>query len=121
MQAANAAFLKFRDVPAPKRGELVRLMGEELRKYKKELGLLVATEMGKSLAEGEGEVQEMIDMADFCVGQSRMLYGLTTHSERANHRLYEQWQPLGVVGVFSAFNFPVAVWAWNAFIAAICE
>jgi len=120
IQASHAAFLKFRDVPAPKRGELVRLMGEELRKYKKELGLLVATEMGKSLAEGEGEVQEMIDMADFCVGQSRMLYGLTTHSERANHRLYEQWQPLGVVGVFSAFNFPVAVWAWNAFIAAIC-
>jgi aldehyde dehydrogenase (NAD+) len=120
VQSAHAAFLKFRDVPAPKRGELVRLIGEELRKYKKELGLLVATEMGKSLAEGEGEVQEMIDMADFCVGQSRMLYGLTTHSERANHRLYEQWQPLGIVGVFSAFNFPVAVWAWNAFIAAIC-
>lgn len=120
IQASHVAFLKFRDVPAPKRGELVRLMGEELRKYKKELGLLVATEMGKSLAEGEGEVQEMIDMADFCVGQSRMLYGLTTHSERTNHRLYEQWQPLGIVGVFSAFNFPVAVWAWNAFIAAIC-
>lgn len=120
VQASHTAFLKFRDVPAPKRGELVRLMGEELRRYKKELGFLVATEMGKSLAEGEGEVQEMIDMADFCVGQSRMLYGLTTHSERPNHRLYEQWQPLGVVGVFSAFNFPVAVWAWNAFIAVIC-
>ncbi|MCC2645780.1 MAG: aldehyde dehydrogenase family protein, partial [Burkholderiales bacterium] len=120
IQASNAAFLKLRDMPAPKRGELVRLIGEELRIYKKQLGLLVATEMGKSLAEGEGEVQEMIDMADFCVGQSRMLYGLTTHSERANHRLYEQWQPLGIVGVFSAFNFPVAVWAWNAFIAVIC-
>lgn len=120
VQASKAAFLKFRDVPAPKRGELVRQIGEELRKHKKELGLLVATEMGKSLAEGEGEVQEMIDMADFCVGQSRMLYGLTTHSERPNHRLYEQWQPLGIVGVFSAFNFPVAVWAWNAFIALIC-
>lgn len=120
IEQSHAAFLEFRDVPAPKRGELVRLIGEELRKYKKELGLLVATEMGKSLAEGEGEVQEMIDMADFCVGQSRMLYGLTTHSERNNHRLYEQWQPLGVVGVFSAFNFPVAVWAWNAFIAMIC-
>lgn len=118
--ASHAAFVKFRDVPAPKRGEIIRLIGQELRKHKKDLGLLVATEMGKSLAEGEGEVQEMIDMADFCVGQSRMLYGLTTHSERANHRLYEQWQPLGVVGVFSAFNFPVAVWAWNAFIAAIC-
>lgn len=117
---SHQAFIKLRDVPAPKRGELVRLMGEELRKYKKELGLLVATEMGKSLAEGEGEVQEMIDMADFCVGQSRMLYGLTTHSERPDHRLYEQWLPLGVVGVFSAFNFPVAVWAWNAFIAVIC-
>jgi aldehyde dehydrogenase (NAD+) len=120
VKASHAAFLKFRDIPAPKRGELVRLIGEELRKHKKELGLLVATEMGKSLSEGEGEVQEMIDMADFCVGQSRMLYGLTTHSERANHRLYEQWQPLGIVGVFSAFNFPVAVWAWNAFIALIC-
>ncbi|MDQ5920782.1 MAG: aldehyde dehydrogenase [Pseudomonadota bacterium] len=120
IKKSQLAFLLWRDVPAPKRGELVRIMGDRLRALKKELGLLVAIEMGKSLAEGEGEVQEMIDMADYCVGQSRMLYGLTTHSERPNHRLYEQWQPLGVVGVFSAFNFPVAVWAWNAFIAAIC-
>ena len=120
IQRSHAAFLKFRDIPAPKRGELVRLMGDKLRAVKKELGLLVAQEMGKSVAEGEGEVQEMIDMADYCVGQSRMLYGMTTHSERPNHRLYEQWQPLGIVGVFSAFNFPVAVWAWNAFVAAIC-
>jgi aldehyde dehydrogenase (NAD+) len=120
IKRSQAAFVKFRDVPAPKRGELVRQMGDKLRACKKELGLLVALEMGKSVAEGEGEVQEMIDMADYCVGQSRMLYGLTTHSERPNHRLYEQWQPLGIVGVFSAFNFPVAVWAWNAFIATIC-
>ncbi len=120
IKRSHEAFLKFRDVPAPKRGELVRQIGDKLRIHKKDLGLLVALEMGKSIAEGEGEVQEMIDMADYCVGQSRMLYGLTTHSERTNHRLYEQWQPLGVVGVFSAFNFPVAVWAWNAFIAVIC-
>lgn len=120
IQKAHEAFLQWRDVPAPKRGELVRLIGEKLREYKEELGLLVSIEMGKSKQEGEGEVQEMIDMADYCVGQSRMLYGLTTHSERKEHRLYEQWHPLGVIGVFSAFNFPVAVWAWNAFIAAIC-
>lgn len=120
IQRSQKAFLQIRDVPAPKRGELVRQMGDKLRLHKKELGLLVAQEMGKSVAEGEGEVQEMIDMADYCVGQSRMLYGLTTHSERPNHRLYEQWQPLGVVGVFSAFNFPVAVWAWNSFISLIC-
>ncbi len=120
IKRSQEAFLKFRDVPAPKRGELVRQIGDKLRIHKKDLGLLVALEMGKSIAEGEGEVQEMIDMADYCVGQSRMLYGLTTHSERASHRLYEQWQPLGIVGVFSAFNFPVAVWAWNAFIAVIC-
>ncbi len=120
IQKAHEAFLQWRDVPAPKRGELVRLIGEKLREYKEDLGLLVSIEMGKSKQEGEGEVQEMIDMADYCVGQSRMLYGLTTHSERSEHRLYEQWHPLGVVGVFSAFNFPVAVWAWNAFIAAIC-
>lgn len=120
IERTQLAFLSWRDVPAPRRGEMVRLIGDELRRVKKQLGLLVAFEMGKSIAEGEGEVQEMIDMADYCVGQSRMLYGLTTHSERASHRLYEQWQPLGVVGVFSAFNFPVAVWAWNAFIAMIC-
>jgi aldehyde dehydrogenase (NAD+) len=117
---ANKAFLAWRKVPAPLRGELVRLIGEQLRKFKQELGLLVSLEMGKSLTEGEGEVQEMIDMADFAVGQSRMLYGNTMHSERPEHRMYEQWHPLGTVGVLSAFNFPVAVWAWNAFIAAIC-
>lgn len=107
-------------VPAPKRGELVRLIGEELRKNKDALGTLVSLEMGKSKQEGDGEVQEMIDMADFAVGQSRMLYGSTMHSEREGHRMYDQWHPLGVVGVISAFNFPVAVWSWNAFIAAIC-
>ena len=107
-------------VPAPKRGEAVRLLGEELRAHKDELGTLVSLENGKILAEGHGEVQEMIDIADFAVGQSRMLYGLTMHSERPQHRMYEQWHPLGVVGIISAFNFPVAVWAWNAFLAAIC-
>ena len=106
--------------PAPKRGEIVRLIGNELRKHKSDLGMLVSLEMGKSLVEGEAEVQEMIDMADFAVGQSRMLYGNTMHSERPKHRMYEQWHPLGVVAVFSAFNFPVAVWAWNAFLSIIC-
>lgn len=114
------AFLSWRSVPAPARGELIRLLGECLRKNKDALGNLVAYEMGKSKQEGDGEVQEMIDMADFAVGQSRMLYGSTMHSERPQHRLYEQWHPLGVVGVISAFNFPVAVWAWNAFLAVIC-
>lgn len=117
---AQKAFLMWRNVPAPKRGELVREIGEELRKYKDLLGSLVSLEMGKSKQEGDGEVQEMIDMADFAVGQARMLYGKTMHSERLSHRMYEQWHPLGVVGVISAFNFPVAVWSWNAFIAAIC-
>lgn len=116
---AHQAFLKWRNVPAPKRGEIIRLIGEELRKNKDMLGSLVSLEMGKSKQEGNGEVQEMIDMADLAVGQSRMLYGRTMHSERPEHRMYEQWQPLGVVGVISAFNFPVAVWAWNAFVAAI--
>ena len=120
MVSAAAAAKAWRSVPAPKRGEAVRLMGEELRKYKSELGSLVALEMGKIKPEGDGEVQEMIDIADFAVGQSRMLYGLQMHSERPNHRMFEQWHPLGVVGVISAFNFPVAVWAWNAFLAAIC-
>ncbi len=118
--AAHKAFLQWRMVPAPKRGELIRQIGDALRKVKEPLGSLVALEMGKSRQEGYGEVQEMIDMADFAVGQSRMLYGSTMHSERPQHRMYEQWNPLGVVGVISAFNFPVAVWAWNAFIAAIC-
>lgn len=110
----------WRTVPAPKRGEAIRLLGEELRRYKTELGTLVSLENGKILAEGLGEVQEMIDIADFAVGQSRMLYGNTMHSERPQHRMYEQWHPLGVVGIISAFNFPVAVWAWNACLAAIC-
>ena len=117
---SEAAFKLWREVPAPKRGEAVRLMGEELRKHKDALGSLVSLEMGKIKPEGDGEVQEMIDIADFAVGQSRMLYGRTMHSERARHRMYEQWHPLGIVGVISAFNFPVAVWSWNAFIAAVC-
>ncbi len=117
--AVQAASL-WRSVPAPKRGEAIRLIGEELRRAKQDLGMLVSLENGKILAEGLGEVQEMIDIADFAVGQSRMLYGLTMHSERPGHRMYEQWHPLGVVGIISAFNFPVAVWSWNAFLAAIC-
>jgi len=118
--AAQKSFLEWRRVPAPKRGEVVRAIGEALRRHKEALGTLISQEVGKSKQEGLGEVQEMIDMADFAVGQSRMLYGITTHSERPEHRLYEQWHPLGVVSVITAFNFPVAVWAWNAFIAAIC-
>jgi aldehyde dehydrogenase (NAD+) len=118
-QAAQA-FERWRMVPAPKRGLIVREIGEELRLHKNELGALVSIEMGKILQEGLGEVQEMIDIADFAVGLSRQLYGLTMHSERPMHRMYEQWHPLGVVGVITAFNFPVAVWAWNALIAAVC-
>lgn len=118
--ASQKTFSHWRQVPAPKRGELVRALGDALRTHKDALGSLVAYEMGKSKQEGDGEVQEMIDMADFAVGLSRMIYGLTMHSERPKHRMYEQWHPLGVVGVISAFNFPVAVWAWNAFIAAVC-
>ena len=120
LASAAATSVIWRKVPAPKRGEVIRLMAEELRKHKDALGSLVAMENGKIKAEGDGEVQEMIDIADFAVGQSRMLYGLTMHSERPSHRMYEHWHPLGVVGVISAFNFPVAVWAWNAFLAAIC-
>src|SRR5690606_6394241 len=105
---------------APLRGEAVRLCGEALRKHKDALGSLVSLEMGKIKPEGDGEVQEMIDIADFAVGQSRMLYGYTMHSERPGHRMYDQWHPLGLVGIISAFNFPVAVWAWNSFLAAIC-
>jgi len=115
---AHAAFLEWRKVPAPIRGELVRQLGNRLRELKGELGALVTLEMGKILPEGEGEVQEMIDICDFACGLSRQFYGLTMHSERPDHRMYEQWHPLGVVGVISAFNFPVAVWAWNAAIAA---
>ena len=117
---AQAVFQAWRTVPAPRRGEAIRLCGEALRANKDALGSLVALEMGKSKAEGDGEVQEMIDIADFAVGQSRMLYGYTMHSERPGHRMYEQYQPLGLVGIISAFNFPVAVWAWNSFLAAIC-
>ncbi|MCU0977398.1 MAG: aldehyde dehydrogenase family protein [Steroidobacteraceae bacterium] len=120
LASAAEAFRGWRQVPAPRRGEAVRLMGEALRAHKNDLGTLVTLEMGKIKAEGDGEVQEMIDIADFAVGQSRMLYGLTMHSERAQHRMYEQWHPLGVVGILTAFNFPVAVWAWNAFLAAVC-
>ena len=118
--AAETAYAEWRMWPAPKRGEVVRQIGEALRKYKEPLGRLVSYEMGKSLQEGYGEVQEMIDIADFAVGLSRQLYGLTMHSERPMHRMYEQWHPIGVVGIISAFNFPVAVWSWNAFIAWVC-
>ncbi|MEZ5532450.1 MAG: aldehyde dehydrogenase family protein [Steroidobacteraceae bacterium] len=117
---AVEAAAAWRAVPAPKRGEAVRRLGEALRRHKDDLGALVTLENGKIRAEGLGEVQEMIDIADFAVGQSRMLYGYTMHSERPQHRMYEQWHPLGVVAVISAFNFPVAVWAWNALLAAIC-
>lgn len=116
---AQEAFKTWRMVPAPKRGEIVRQMGEELRKYKEPLGKLVSYEMGKIYREGLGEVQEMIDIADFAVGQSRQLYGLTMHSERVKHRMYEQYHPLGIVGLITSFNFPVAVWAWNTMIALI--
>ncbi len=118
--AAQAAFLAWRDVPAPKRGEVIRQLGDALRARKRELGQLVALEAGKILAEGEGEVQEMIDICDFATGLSRQLHGLTIASERPGHRMMEQWQPLGVVGIISAFNFPVAVWAWNSALAAVC-
>jgi aldehyde dehydrogenase (NAD+) len=117
---ADAAFRTWRNVPAPKRGELVRLFGEELRAHKQALGRLVSIEVGKIVSEGRGEVQEMIDICDFAVGLSRQLYGLTIASERGDHRMMETWHPLGVVGVISAFNFPVAVWAWNASLALVC-
>jgi len=120
VQAAQKAFETWRLVPAPRRGEMVRVLGNKLRERKDDLGRLVSLENGKILSEGLGEVQEMIDICDFAVGLSRQLYGLSMHSERPGHRMYEQWQPLGVVGVVSAFNFPVAVWAWNAALAAVC-
>ena len=120
MKTAEEAFKTWRLVPAPKRGEIVRQIGDELRKHKDSLGKLVSYEMGKSLQEGLGEVQEMIDICDFAVGLSRQLYGLTMHSERPLHRMYEQWHPLGIVGIISAFNFPVAVWSWNAALAWVC-
>jgi aldehyde dehydrogenase (NAD+) len=117
---AQSAFTEWRTVPAPKRGEIVRQFGDALRENKDALGTLVSYEMGKSLQEGFGEVQEMIDICDFAVGLSRQLYGLTMHSERPSHRMYEQWHPLGVVGIISAFNFPVAVWSWNTALALVC-
>lgn len=117
---AQAAFLEWRLIPAPKRGDIVRQYGDVLRKYKDPLGRLVSYEMGKSLQEGWGEVQEMIDICDFAVGLSRQLYGLSMHSERPSHRMYEQWHPLGIVGIISAFNFPVAVWSWNSILAWVC-
>lgn len=120
MRNAQQAALAWRETPAPKRGDIIRQIGDCLRAHKSALGSLVSLEMGKSKQEGDGEVQEMIDIADFAEGQSRMLYGKTMHSERPEHRMYEQWHPYGVIGVISAFNFPVAVWAWNAFISAIC-
>ena len=120
IQTAEAAFKQWRMIPAPQRGEIVRQVGEALRKYKEPLGKLVSYEMGKSLQEGYGEVQEMIDICDFAVGLSRQLYGLSMHSERPGHRMYEQWHPLGIVGIISAFNFPVAVWSWNSMLALVC-
>ncbi|HZW39269.1 MAG TPA: aldehyde dehydrogenase family protein [Ignavibacteriaceae bacterium] len=120
MKTAEEAFEYWKHIPAPKRGEIVRQIGLKLRQYKQALGSLVSFEMGKSLQEGLGEVQEMIDICDFAVGQSRMLYGFTMHSERPNHRMYDQYHPLGIVGTVSAFNFPVAVFSWNAMIAAVC-
>ncbi len=120
VDTAHQAFLVWRNLPAPKRGEIIRQMGDRLRLHKDALGKLVSYEMGKSLQEGLGEVQEMIDICDFAVGLSRQLYGLTMHSERPLHRMYEQYHPLGVVGIISAFNFPVAVWSWNAMIAWVC-
>jgi aldehyde dehydrogenase (NAD+) len=120
VERAQAAFKVWRTTPAPRRGEAIRLCADALRKHKDELGSLVSLEMGKIKPEGDGEVQEMIDIGDFAVGLSRQLYGLTMHSERPGHRMYEQYHPLGVVGIISAFNFPVAVWAWNAFLAAVC-
>ncbi len=120
MRRAEKAAFVWRDMPAPKRGDIIRQIADMLRHNKDSIGTLISLETGKSKQEGSGEVQEMIDIADFALGQSRMLYGKTMHSEREAHRLYEQWHPLGVVGVISAFNFPVAVWAWNAFIGAVC-
>jgi len=120
VEQSDKAFINWRTVPAPKRGEIVREIGDALRHNKQDLGKLVSYEMGKSLQEGYGEVQEMIDIADFAVGLSRQLYGLTMHSERPQHRMYEQYHPLGIVGIISAFNFPVAVWSWNAMLAWVC-
>jgi aldehyde dehydrogenase (NAD+) len=118
---AAKAFQEWRTWPAPKRGEVIRQLAEAMRAKKKALGALVSLEMGKIRVEGEGEIQEMIDICDFAVGQSRMLYGLQMHSERPNHRMYEQWHPLGLVGIITAFNFPVAVWSWNSSARSPCS
>ncbi len=120
IKVAQQSFQEWRMIPAPKRGEIVREIAEELRKFKEPLGKLITLEMGKIIAEGMGEVQEVIDIADFAVGLSRQLYGLSMQSERPYHRMYEQWHPLGVVGIVTAFNFPMAVWSWNSMIAAVC-
>ena len=120
MASARTAFTFWRNVPAPKRGDIVRQFGDKLRVHKEALGKLVSYEMGKSYQEGLGEVQEMIDICEFAVGLSRQLHGLTMHSERPGHRMYEQYHPLGIVGIISAFNFPVAVWCWNTALAWIC-
>jgi len=120
LRVAEQASEFWKKVPAPERGNIIRKLGNKLRIKKRELGYLVSYEMGKSLQEGLGEVQEMIDICDYAVGLSRQLYGLTIQSERKDHRMMEQWHPLGVVGIISAFNFPVAVWSWNAAIAAVC-
>lgn len=120
MARAREVFREWRMMPAPRRGEAIRLIGDTIREHKSELGSLISLEVGKIKAEGDGEVQEMIDICDFAVGQSRMLYGKTMHSERPRHRMYEQWHPLGVVGVITAFNFPCAVWSWNSCISAVC-
>ena len=120
IEQSHTIFQKWKLLPAPKRGEVIRQIGDLFREKKSELAQLITIEMGKPLSESEGEVQELIDICDFAVGLSRMLYGLSMHSERPNHRMYEQWHPLGVVGVITAFNFPVAVWAWNAMVAAVC-
>ena len=120
VETSKSSFLEWRTLPAPQRGEVIRQLGNALREHKADLGLLVSLEMGKIRTEGEGEVQEMIDMCDFAVGLSRQLYGLTMASERPGHRMFEQWHPLGPVGILTAFNFPVAVWAWNAALAAVC-
>src|SRR6056300_1892956 len=120
LKVSQEAFVKWRSIPAPQRGEVIRRYGLLLREHKESLGKLVSWEMGKSLQEGWGEVQEMIDICDFAVGLSRQLHGFTMHSERPQHRMYEQYHPLGVVGIISAFNFPVAVWSWNAALAWVC-
>ncbi len=120
IRSADEAFRAWREVPAPVRGQVVRDIGDELRRHREALGALITIEMGKILPEGIGEVQEAVDMADFAVGLSRQLYGLSMHSERPHHRMYEQWHPLGIVGIITSFNFPVAVWAWNSLVAAVC-